>query len=262
MKRYILAAIKDILDEPGSIQFQAARDTSTSPRILERLAQSDAEDVRRAVAYNRNTPENALLQLANDPNFGVKTRLTERSVVPDKVLLALLDDEAARMRYWVLSAVIPDGDDPPRMAPGPEVFMKLAEDDDDWIRNSLAKSSAEIELPIEVQKKLACDKDLYVRKSLVLYRENVPTEIIDLLMDDPEPSVRCALARDMDAPREYYEHFVKDPDISVRRALLLNSNTPMDVLERFLGDPDAKLRKYAEDRILSRQQRASWGNNT
>ena len=259
MKKYIRAAVKDILDESWSVQYHLADNPATNPQILARLAQSEADDIRIAVSHNPSTPEETLLKLAKDPSFSVKARITDRRSIPDSVLLTLLDDEDTRILRWVLSALMPDDDNPPRVIPSTDVYMKLATHEDREIRCDIARSAAYIDLPLEVQKILARDEDRLVRRDVVLYRENIPAEIVDMLKDDPDSSVRYAIARDVDGPREYYEHFAKDPDEGVRKAVIFNPKTPLDIIEQLTYDHDEEIRKRAEDKLYLREHAKSRG---
>ena len=173
--------------------------------------------------------------------------------------MTLLDDEDTRILRWVLSALLPDDDKPPRVIPSADVYMKLATHEDREIRCDLARSAEYIDLPLEFQKILAQDEDRLVRRNVVLYRENIPAEIVEMLKDDPDPSVRYAIARDVDGPKDYYEYFAKDPDEGVRKAVIFNPKTPLDIIEQLTHDHDEEIRKRAEDKLYLREHAKSRG---
>ena len=67
MKRYIRAAIRDILQEDWKTKQDIARDSRANPRDLVQLAEDNSPYTRQQVAHNLNTPPDTLRKLARDP---------------------------------------------------------------------------------------------------------------------------------------------------------------------------------------------------
>ena len=89
MKRYIKSAIADLSTEDLDIRLDLARDSSTSPTVLEQLVYDPFAGVRIQVAKNLNTPESALKLLATDRNFDVRDAVAKREDLSVDILATL-----------------------------------------------------------------------------------------------------------------------------------------------------------------------------
>lgn len=104
-----------------------------------------------------------------------------------------------------------------------ELFEKLASDENEMVRNTIALHS---NLPIDMLEKLSYDKSLLVRQS-VAYNKNTPAEIL----------VRLG----------------RSDKSWIREAVAMHKNTPKEVLLKLLKDEDELVKREAEDELYERE---------
>jgi hypothetical protein len=72
---------------------ELASDVNTSPEVLRILSEEEDENIRDLVAGHPNTPEDVLMDLATDYEWGVRWEIAFNSNSTTRVLVKLLDYE-------------------------------------------------------------------------------------------------------------------------------------------------------------------------
>ena len=70
-----------------------AKNKNTSPEILEKLAEDEDKNVRKAVAKNPKTPVDILKKLVEDKKWEVRYEVAENPNTPVEALRKLADDK-------------------------------------------------------------------------------------------------------------------------------------------------------------------------
>lgn len=92
-------------------------------------------------------------------------------------------------------------------------------------------------------------------KSWVVHNKTIPIEILRLLADDEDPSVRRDVLRKNKVlgrnkiDRALVEKFARDPDEEVRADVAKNPHTPRDIIERLAEDPSSWVYFGARERL-------------
>jgi hypothetical protein len=90
-------------------------------------------------------------------------------------------------------------------------------------------------LPVELMKVLAVDKDVGVRAGLVR-NPNLPVELMEVLAKDKYEEVRYNLARNPKLPVELMKGLIKDKNADVRCHLASNPNLPVELTQVLTKD--------------------------
>ena len=253
---------------------------STSPEMIEELAEDEDANVRYAAAENPNAPAEALRKLAEDDDWTVRIEVVRNPRTPIDILKKLAEDEDMQVRIavaknprtpveaimklaededWAVRITVARNPKPPA-----EVIRKLADDEDTDMRSAVAnnprtpvevlKKLAEDEnwgvrsavsrnprTPVEVLKKLAENKDWIVR-STVANNPRTPVEILSKLAEDKKLGVRSVVARNPKTPAEILRKLAEDENQEVRSAVAENPRTPVDIIMKLAEDDDWHIR--------------------
>ena len=169
---------------------------STSPEMLEELAEDEDDDVRWEVAKHPRTPAEALRKLAEDGGMWVRSAVSRNPSTPVEVLMKLADDGDWEMRQEVArNPSIPV-----------DILRKLAEDENWEVRREVARNPR---TPAEVFMKLAEDGDKYVKEA-VTNNPNTPVEALRKLAGDGDKYVREGVAKNPRTPVEVLRKLAED----------------------------------------------------
>ncbi|WP_418957669.1 hypothetical protein [Streptomyces tritici] len=127
--------------------------------------------------------------------------------------------------------------------PPPALVEELAASGHEVVLRWLAGAPG---LPDGVYRGLAAHPAYEVRGQLTRVADQLPGDVLDLLVADPRPLVRQFLARNADAPADVLARLAEDPDPEVRIELAQWwVAAPEDVRRRLLADPEPRVRKAA-----------------
>ncbi|MFE4973680.1 hypothetical protein ACFRAR_16410 [Kitasatospora sp. NPDC056651] len=123
------------------------------------------------------------------------------------------------------------------------MVAEIVATDDHWLLHSLALNDR---LPDRFRIRLAAHRDSGVRSALALRAESAPREMLERLVDDPDPKVRECLAKGDHTPPDLRARLAADADPAVRAALAKHwTRAPEAVRRVLLTDPEAEVRAAA-----------------
>jgi uncharacterized protein (DUF2336 family) len=200
-----------------SRKFLAAR-SDVEPEILYYLATDEAVDVRRLVAANPSTPQQANKIMTADADDDVRCELARKI---GRLVPGLEPSETDRMRDLAI-----------------EVMERLAADSLPRVRAILAeeiKSSAKV--PAHIVKQLAQDLELMVSAPVLEYSPLLSDEdLIEIIAGARVEGTLSAIARRTTVGVPVADAIVATLDVSAIAALLAN--------------PNAQIREEALDRVI------------
>ncbi|GAB7110926.1 hypothetical protein JCM4814A_92440 [Streptomyces phaeofaciens JCM 4814] len=124
-----------------------------------------------------------------------------------------------------------------------DMLVDIIAIDDPWLLHSLALNDR---LPDRFRIRLAAHRDKAVRAALVICAATAPREMLERLIDDPEPQVREYLARNRHTPPDLRARLATDPAPAIRAALARHwTQAPEAVRRILLTDPEAEVRAAA-----------------
>ncbi|MER5596444.1 hypothetical protein [Streptomyces sp. NPDC002265] len=124
-----------------------------------------------------------------------------------------------------------------------DIVAEIVATDDHWLLHSLALNDR---LPDRFRIRLAAHRDEGVRAALVMCAETAPREMLEQLIDDPDPHVREYLARSAHTPPGLRARLASDPDPKIRAVLARHwTQAPEAVRRVLLTDPEATVRAAA-----------------
>ncbi len=116
----------------------------------------------------------------------------------------------------------------------PEELLKLAESDDEEVRQNVASNTSS---PITALEKLSQDEDSTVRQ-YVAENANCTPELLKKLSQDEDNFVRSAIAENANCTPELLKKLSQDEDTWVRLAVAKNSTCSDETLEILSNDED------------------------
>ncbi|MEV7729104.1 hypothetical protein AB0P15_30895 [Streptomyces sp. NPDC087917] len=166
--------------------------------LAERLTYLQCPHVvfRREVAASRDLPDHAWRQLDDDPDVSVRRAAAHRPDTPPHVLLRLLH------AYGDLSHIRPMLVDHPNF-PRHEL-RGFVEQQDPRVRILALK---DLELPPADLWELAASAESFLRAGTARH-PNIPTDLLELLLADPEPRVADDAAANPLLPRAHMDHIL------------------------------------------------------
>jgi hypothetical protein len=184
----ILETCKDVMDAASidvasrsrieDVRKVAASLGSAPPSMLDRMSkEEESEDVLMMVVSNANTPQSALVRLAENDDAGVRRIIAMNKRTPDATLVMLARDDDDFVRIGV---ALSNKDIPLRL------IEDLADDKDDKIRRAIAMRH---DTPLSILEQLASDEDWVVRLR-VAQNENTSGEVLNMLLGDDVKDVR------------------------------------------------------------------------
>ena len=198
----------------ASVRANVARNMSTPPHLVEKMADDPDASVRSVVAWR--APWSVIEKMADDPDASVRRAVNSRALsMPTPDFEKMADDPDAFIRIAVA-----------RRAPA-HVLEKLADDPDAQVRAVVSYNNL---TPIHVQEKLAFDSVKDVRRVA---------------------SIRAARSRK--ARPEILEQLSSSHLLMVRRAVARNPKTPLTALRALSQDKDDKTREAAKATLANLQ---------
>ncbi|MEU3616161.1 hypothetical protein ABZ725_28070 [Streptomyces sp. NPDC006872] len=124
-----------------------------------------------------------------------------------------------------------------------DMLTEILAIDDHWLLHSLALNDR---LPDRFRIRLAAHPDKAVRSALVIRAATAPREMLEQLIDDPDPQVREYLAQGHHTPPDLRARLAADSDPAIRAALAKYwTQAPEAVHRILLTDPEAEVRAAA-----------------
>lgn len=217
-------ARKLVKDSTATVRAALVRNQALDRDIEQRLAADTTARVRRALAVNQRLSKRTQLLLAVDPEKDVRTALLQREPY----------DRAPALRHLVQA--------------------RLATDKDLDIRKLLA---AYPRLSPSLQRQLASDESITVRKALAQHNgsSSLSEEVQLRLLNDPETSVRLALATNRQLLPQVQLMLARDSNIKVRLALIDSSyqwhpHLSLDAQMHLANDPEPEVRVALADKLF------------
>jgi hypothetical protein len=85
----------------------------------------------------------------------------------------------------------------------------------------------------------------------VAHNKTIPTEILEILVKDPDSRVRSAVASKNKLTAELQLTLARDPDESVRQRIVCNKNVTQSALKLLQNDEWETVREHATERLLT-----------
>ncbi|MFB7244266.1 hypothetical protein CW362_24610 [Streptomyces populi] len=124
-----------------------------------------------------------------------------------------------------------------------DMIAEIVATDDHWLLHGLALNDR---LPDRFRVSLASHRDEAVRSALVMRAATAPREMLERLVDDPEPQVRERLAQGRHTPPDLRARLAADPDPAIRATLAKHwTQAPEAVRRTLLTDSEAEVRAAA-----------------
>ena len=216
MKRYIKASVVNISDMPLEDLMELASDHKTPPETLEKIATVlnrsnilSYIDLAKDIIANPNTPHSVLEWFATK-FYNVKqiTQRLAKNSNASPTTLATLSKSELLTRCFV--------------AENPNTPI------------ATLKQLAQPEEDADVRYGVACNK-------------NLSKDLVDILVNDPNPDIRSELADKTDLPIDLVQYIlhslVDDSDRLVRYSVALNVHCPTELLHTLSIDADSLVRQ-------------------
>ncbi|WP_377273640.1 hypothetical protein [Peterkaempfera sp. SMS 1(5)a] len=124
-----------------------------------------------------------------------------------------------------------------------DMIAEIIATDDHWLLHSLALNDR---LPGRFRIRLAAHPDKAVRSALVIHAATAPREMLEQLIDDPDPQVREYLAKHHCTPPDLRARLAADSAPAIRATLATHwTQAPEEVRRILLTDPEAMVRAAA-----------------
>jgi uncharacterized protein (DUF2336 family) len=203
------------------IRASVAYDAAATPEILYYLVRDAASLVRRAVAGNPNTPRQADLILAVDPDSETRRRVAEKI----SGQLGKLSKESAQL--WALTI---------------QVLDALARDNMTQVRKLIAEGAKAIEqVPSELMTSLGRDREAEVAVPALHYVGQIKdADLVEIVESSPDPRVIGAVA--------------KRPAIGPHVAEAVIQHGDEEAITILLGNRNAAIAPDALGRVVDRAQ--------
>lgn len=252
MKKYISAAIRDILEEPVQVRMDEVKNPRTSLSTLLQIAKYDTNiDVLYELAYNSKTPAEVRYYLADNSLQGVREMVASLSFTEPEVLSKLSRDPSD----YVCKTVARNPN-----TPDEDTIWLIAQENVNIIDAVLRRPEISDEVLLAI-----LNTDLVTAGGSIglgICREIIKAIKWMLEIDGtvPDDRVLIELARvhdwdveselimsDIDGewklPTEVFYILAESPNKSTLRDLGEDPNTPLDILLRLADHPTASIRR-------------------
>jgi len=232
------------------------RNPQADHTLLRQCWQQHDEYLQAEVAVHPNCPPELLDSAERAPQALVRRKLAQNPVLPDPMLLRLLDDSQAQVRAAavrnlstpLLAELDADSGDPSRQVRRDQArhqelplswINHLSQDTDSWVRRLVARNPG---VTGEALCKLAKDTVTEVRRGAAR-NPACPGRLLKRLARDPQPWVRAGVAMRHDIGKPLIIALSRNDDIDVLSALGKNPGTPQKILERISRHGDRDVRR-------------------
>ena len=121
------------------------------------------------------------------------------------------------------------------------VRLRMSEEKEDYDRAAHDSASEEVWRSVI--------SDYPDMKRWVAHNKTVPLSVLGILIDDPDPSVRFAVAQKRKLSAEMFEVLADDPAEGVRHGIAVNQKTPIEVLRKLCHDDSHLVAEAARRRL-------------
>ena len=279
---YFMEFVPKRISEDPFFKTALARNSQTSPNILEQLAQDKSRFMRATLAGNDNTPTHILRELADYSVVETREAVARNKNAPLNALRKLAKDKTDSIREAVarnentpidaLEKLARDKDDKVRRGvafnwnTSANILSYLASDRVVKIRQQIAwkentsidtltelsiDTNAEVRISVAVCStsvdlliQLSKDESVEVRKS-VARNENTQVHILNKLAKDKNSKVRAGVSSNSNLPLAIAEKLINDEDSQVQESFVsyFNDNPPLKILEKFATHPNEDIRE-------------------
>ena len=249
------------------VRSAVAQNPRTPPEILILLAKDTGYSVRENVARNPITPAEALVILAKEAGYMIRAGVARNRNTPPELLKELTSDDRAEVRLSVaLNVFAPldlnfrinllksfgtEGDEygygREFLGKNPytpvEILELFSKDKNHVVRCGVAVNPA---TPVGILKVLAKQESSQIVQARVAENPSIPEslrrEVIEDLVNDLEPWIRCHVGWNRLAPVDVLRSLARDKWADVRSAVARNPVTPIEVLILMADDEYSSVR--------------------
>lgn len=118
-------------------------------------------------------------------------------------------------------------------------YIKLADSDDLEDNNKTKTEQLSSEVIFEII------HNYPERKAWLVHNKHIPIDVLKLLCKDKKSDVRFTVAMKNKNDRYVFEILMNDPDFSIRMAVVRNKRIPIDLLKKMVNDKDDEISKEA-----------------
>ena len=118
-------------------------------------------------------------------------------------------------------------------------YIKLADSDDLEDNNRTKTEQLSSEVIFEII------HNYPERKAWLVHNKHIPIDVLKLLCKDKKSDVRFTVAMKNKNDRYVFEILMNDPDFSIRMAVVRNKRIPIDLLKKMVNDKDDEISKEA-----------------
>ena len=248
-------------DTALTIRLAVIANHHTTARILNHLAKDSSVKVRLAVASHRSTAKGSLLTLASDAALAVRLAVIANHHTTAAIFdhlandpstelrIRLAEHKAERLGHSHLTILTSDPQESVRLAvannprTSEDSLLVLASDSSIAVRLAVIENQS---ITTAIRLHLTQDPALDVRRHLATYDRYYTggPEIAHLinLAEDPEESVRLAVAKHQHTSEKILLLLASDSSVPVRLAVIAHKNTTKAIRIHLTQDPDIAVR--------------------
>lgn len=206
-------------------------------QLLFCLSLSDNEESRKFVARNNKTSKKLLMKLAKDENESVREQVSFNSNCDNELMELLAKDSSVKVRINVASAwhVKENGQE---HSISPNILAYLSEDIDDVVRSSVADNRY---TPSEVLDILADDPSWNVRWGVAMNGATPIKTIWRMGMETVVNDLMQMLCQRHDVHSDFFNMILEKPGIrtdDVYKAIIQNPNVSVGNLDKIISNQD------------------------
>ena len=195
----------------------AVTTTYATPDLLERLSQSNDDEIRKNVAKNSNTPLKVLSILSQDSNEDVRANIASNPNTPIEILSIMSKDSSIYVRGRIaLNSSTPL-----------EILKKLIDNGEEDIISCVVRNP---HMNADFLYEMSKYGSTYIRWNTAM-NPDIPQKCIRLLFIDKDSTVRANIAEHSKTSSYILAKMSKDIEYSVRQNVAKNPNTSSDVLD-------------------------------
>ena len=218
---------------------------------VERELMSSSDAVRSALARSRHASEDALRKLAQDPSRIVSNDAKQNPNFPAEGRAALALDSGDPAALLGLARVSQD----------PNILRRIIRNKNDVTRGARVFVAAKQDLPDDLIEDLMLDPNASVRQELAGNKSIPPDLLISIFDNDKSEEVRNAAVANVNFPRERAYEIMRDTSLSgfLRMAALKHAGRSGDIetVKSFITDRDSSMAIIAQtmyNRLMRERQ--------
>lgn len=212
-------ASRDDDDDDDDHAIQLLRWAELPPELLDRMSQSEDDELRQGAAVSRSLPRETMARLAQDEEWEVRAALAANPSVDRATLERLAADDDSDVRTAVAR----------RQGVSPDLLEKLLQDNDWEIRQAVMRNPATP--PHAVAARAEQERDSDVLRALGA-RSDLDASVLNSLARNSDSDARAVAAAHPDTPPEALAAMAEDAWGEVARMLASHPSTPPQALTR------------------------------